>query len=158
MNIQDLQSSLQGYNQSVAENVDRISDKIGDIRSNIQEGMSVPLIAGGLTGGLREGGKITSKAGKKLVGVADRLKGRSQMTSNLDENTGAVFKQTPNPSDFRELERYPNGDIVDLYPIHHLLTDRQKNRLTCDDFSRVEEYQAEIEFELHCLLEELRTA
>ena len=101
MNIQDLQSSLQGYNQSVAENVDRISDKIGDIRSNIQEGMSVPLIAGGLTGGLREGGKITSKAGKKLVGVADRLKGRSQMTSNLDENTGAVFKQTPNPSDYR---------------------------------------------------------
>jgi hypothetical protein len=60
--------------------------------------------------------------------------------------------------DFRELKRYPNGDIVDLYPIHHLLTDRQKNRLTCDDFSRVEEYQAEIEFELHCLLEELRTA
>ena len=99
MNIQDLQSSLQGYNQSVAEGVDKISDKIGDIRSNIQEGMSVPLIAGGLTGGLREGGKISTKAGKKLVGVADRLKGRSQMTSNLDENTGAVFKS--NPNDFR---------------------------------------------------------
>ena len=46
--------------------------------------------------------------------------------------------------DFRELERYPNGDIVDLYPIHHLLTDRQKNRLTDDDWSRVQEYQDEL--------------
>ena len=60
--------------------------------------------------------------------------------------------------DFRELERYPNGDIVDLYPIHHLLTDRQINRLSDDDWSRVQEYQAEIDFELNCLLEELQTA
>jgi len=60
--------------------------------------------------------------------------------------------------DFKALERYPNGDIVDLYPIHYLLTEKQQEQLTCDDFSRVEEYQAEIDFELNCLLEELQTA
>ena len=45
---------------------------------------------------------------------------------------------------FRELDRYPNGDIVDLYNIHHLLTDRQINRLSDDDWSRVQEYQDEL--------------
>ena len=60
--------------------------------------------------------------------------------------------------DFKALERYPNGDIVDLYPIHHLLTEKQQEQLTDDDWSRVNEYQAEIDFELSCLLEELRTA
>lgn len=67
-------------------------------------------------------------------------------------------EQDMRQQDFKALERYPNGDIVDLYPIHHLLTEKQQEQLTCDDWSRVEEYQAEIDFELNCLLEELRTA
>ena len=89
---------------------------------------------------------------KKFVWGVVLLGGRDYI--QVTTKKGQDMKQ----KDFRELKRYPNGDIVDLYPIHHLLTDRQKNRLTCDDFSRVEEYQAEIEFELHCLLEELQTA
>ena len=89
---------------------------------------------------------------KKFVWGVVLLGGRTYI--QVTTKKGQDMKQ----KDFRELKRYPNGDIVDLYPIHHLLTDRQKNRLTCDDFSRVEEYQAEIDFELHCLLEELQTA
>ena len=91
-------------------------------------------------------------AGKKVCLGGCIIGGRDYI--QVTTKKGQAMKQ----KDFRELKRYPNGDIVDLYPIHHLLTDRQKNRLTCDDFSRVEEYQAEIEFELHCLLEELQTA
>ena len=91
-------------------------------------------------------------AGKKVCLGGCIIGGRDYI--QVTTKKGQDMKQ----KDFRELKRYPNGDIVDLYPIHHLLTDRQKNRLTCDDFSRVEEYQAEIEFELHCLLEELQTA
>jgi hypothetical protein len=46
--------------------------------------------------------------------------------------------------DFARLERYSNGDIVDLYNIHHLLTDKQIDRLSDDDWSRVQEYQDEL--------------
>ena len=46
--------------------------------------------------------------------------------------------------DFARLERYSNGDIVDLYNIHHLLTDKQIDRLSDDDWSRVHEYRDEL--------------
>jgi phage FluMu protein gp41 len=46
--------------------------------------------------------------------------------------------------DFARLKRYPNGDIVDLYNIHHLLTTKQVDQLSDDDWSRVQEYQDEL--------------
>ena len=46
--------------------------------------------------------------------------------------------------DFARLERYPNGDVVDLYNIHHLLTEKQVDQLSEDDWSRVQEYQDEL--------------
>ena len=46
--------------------------------------------------------------------------------------------------DFRNLKRYPNGDIVDLYNIYHLLTDKQIDKLSDDDWSRYQEYQDEL--------------
>jgi len=46
---------------------------------------------------------------------------------------------------FINLKRYPNGDIVDLYNMHHLLTDKQIDKLSDDDWSRVNEYQLELE-------------
>ena len=46
--------------------------------------------------------------------------------------------------DFARLKRYSNGDIVDLYNIHHLLTEKQVDRLSDDDWSRVQEYQDEL--------------
>ena len=47
--------------------------------------------------------------------------------------------------DFKNMKRYPNGEIVDLYNIHHLLTDKQVDQLSEDDWSRVIEYQLELE-------------
>lgn len=46
--------------------------------------------------------------------------------------------------EFAGLKRYPNGDVVDLYNIHHLLTEKQVDRLSDDDWSRVQEYQDEL--------------
>ena len=51
--------------------------------------------------------------------------------------------------DFLKLDRYSNGDIVDLYPIHHLLTDRQIDQLSDDDWSRVNEYQSELQMMIY---------
>ena len=45
--------------------------------------------------------------------------------------------------EFRQLKRNADGDVVNLYNIHHLLTDKQIDRLTDDDWSRVNEYQLE---------------
>jgi predicted aldo/keto reductase-like oxidoreductase len=47
--------------------------------------------------------------------------------------------------DFKQLERYPNGDIVDLYGIHHLLSKKQIDKLSDDDWSRVIEYDLELD-------------
>ena len=33
------------------------------------------------------------------------------------------------PQDFKQLERYPNGDIVDLCDIYHLLSEKQIDKL-----------------------------
>ena len=46
--------------------------------------------------------------------------------------------------EFAGLKRYPNGDVIDLYNIHNLLTDKQIDRLSDDDWSRVQEYQDEL--------------
>jgi len=46
--------------------------------------------------------------------------------------------------EFAGLKRYSNGDVVDLYNIHYLLTDKQIDRLSDDDWSRVQEYQDEL--------------
>ena len=46
--------------------------------------------------------------------------------------------------DFARLERYPNGDVIDLHNIHNLLTEKQVDRLSDDDWSRVQEYQDEL--------------
>ena len=53
---------------------------------------------------------------------------------------GLVMRQ----QDFKQLRRHPNGDVVDLYNIHHLLTDKQVDQLSEDDWSRVIEYQLEL--------------
>ena len=45
--------------------------------------------------------------------------------------------------EFRQLKRNADGDIVKIYNIFHLLTDKQIDRLTDDDWSRVNEYQLE---------------
>ena len=48
-------------------------------------------------------------------------------------------------TDFLELDRNEDGDIINLYAWHHLLTDKQVERLTDDDWSRYQEYQEELD-------------
>ncbi len=59
--------------------------------------------------------------------------------------------------DFHNLTRNGDGDIVDLYNIHHLLTDDQLERLSDDDWSRVSEYCDELEYLRHQAQEEFST-
>ena len=47
-------------------------------------------------------------------------------------------------SDFLGLERNEDGDIIYLYAWYHLLTDKQIEQLTDDDWSRYQEYQDEL--------------
>ena len=47
---------------------------------------------------------------------------------------------------FDSLKRYPNGDIIDLYEVHIFLSDKQIDKLTEDDWSRVIEYQSELDY------------
>tara|TARA_R100001510_G_scaffold1214_1_gene953 strand:- start:93 stop:269 length:177 start_codon:yes stop_codon:yes gene_type:complete len=53
--------------------------------------------------------------------------------------------------EFKQLERNADGDVVDLYSIHHLLTDKQIDKLTDDDWSRVNEYQLDLQAELYIM-------
>ena len=53
-------------------------------------------------------------------------------------------------ADFKKLERYPDGAIVNLSAIFYLLSKSQINRLTGDDQSRYEDYDEE----LRCLCAE----
>lgn len=46
--------------------------------------------------------------------------------------------------DFLGLERNEDGDIINLYDWYHLLTDKQIEQLTDDDWSRYQEYQEEL--------------
>jgi hypothetical protein len=56
--------------------------------------------------------------------------------------------------EFKNLKRHPNGDIIDFYPIHHLLSDKQVESLSDDDWSRWNEWQDEIRMMIY----ELRMA
>ena len=51
--------------------------------------------------------------------------------------------------DFKELKRYPNGDIVDLYNIHNLLSEGQVNSLSDNDWSRWNEWQDELQMMIY---------
>tara|TARA_R110002020_G_scaffold119651_2_gene272959 strand:+ start:707 stop:910 length:204 start_codon:yes stop_codon:yes gene_type:complete len=51
--------------------------------------------------------------------------------------------------EFKNLKRYPNGDIVDLYNIHHLLSEGQVNSLSDDDWSRWNEWQDELQMMIY---------
>ena len=53
--------------------------------------------------------------------------------------------------EFKQLERNADGDIVNLYNIHHLLNDKQIDSLTDDDWSRVNEYQLDLQAELYIM-------
>lgn len=53
--------------------------------------------------------------------------------------------------EFRQLKRNVDGDIVNLYNIHHLLNDKQIDSLTDDDWSRVNEYQLDLQAELYAM-------
>jgi len=53
--------------------------------------------------------------------------------------------------EFRQLERNADGDVVNLYNIHHLLTVKQIDSLTDDDWSRVNEYQLDLQAELYAM-------
>ena len=55
------------------------------------------------------------------------------------------------PKEFKQLERNADGDIVNLYNIHHLLNDKQIDSLTDDDWSRVNEYQLDLQAELYIM-------
>jgi len=52
--------------------------------------------------------------------------------------------------EFDALERHPNGDIKKLPDVFFLLTDKQINQLSEDDFSRHDNYSEE----LRCLMAE----
>ena len=47
--------------------------------------------------------------------------------------------------EFRQLERNADGDVVNLYNIHHLLSKKQIDTLSDDDWSRVIEYDLELD-------------
>ena len=53
--------------------------------------------------------------------------------------------------EFKQLKRNTDGDIVNLYNIHHLLNDKQIDSLTDDDWSRVNEYQLDLQAELYAM-------
>ena len=56
--------------------------------------------------------------------------------------------------EFKALERNSDGDLTSMYDHFLLLTDKQVDLLTSDDWSRYYEYQEELEYELASLKEE----
>ena len=56
------------------------------------------------------------------------------------------INNTYTDNQFNNLERYPNGDIINLYEIHIFLSEEQIDKLTEDDWSRVIEYQSELDY------------
>ena len=56
--------------------------------------------------------------------------------------------------EFKALERNADGDLTSMYDHFLLLTDKQVDLLTSDDWSRYYEYQEELEYELASLKEE----
>tara|TARA_R110002051_G_scaffold259393_1_gene318737 strand:+ start:197 stop:469 length:273 start_codon:yes stop_codon:yes gene_type:complete len=59
-------------------------------------------------------------------------------------------------ADFKKLERYQDGSIVNLSSIFYLLTKSQINRLTGDDQSRYEDYDEELRCMMHDAEEEFK--
>ena len=53
--------------------------------------------------------------------------------------------------EFKALERNSDGDLTSMYDHFLLLTDKQVELLTSDDWSRYYEYQEEIDYELNSL-------
>ena len=56
--------------------------------------------------------------------------------------------------EFKALERNADGDLTSMYDHFLLLTDKQVELLTSDDWSRYYEYQEELEYEMASLKEE----
>ena len=48
--------------------------------------------------------------------------------------------------EFKKLARNTDGDIINLYDTFMWVTPAQKERLTGDDYSRVDEYEEEIRY------------
>lgn len=57
-------------------------------------------------------------------------------------------------NEFKALERYENGDLTNMFDNFLLLTDKQVELLTCDDYTRYYDYQEELQCELMSLREE----
>jgi hypothetical protein len=49
--------------------------------------------------------------------------------------------------EFRQLERNADGDVVDLCDIYYLLSEKQIDNLSDDDWSRVNEYNLDLQTE-----------
>ena len=49
-------------------------------------------------------------------------------------------------AEFAKLARNTDGDIIDLYEVFVWFTTPQKERLTGDDYSRVDDYEEEIRY------------
>ena len=56
--------------------------------------------------------------------------------------------------EFKALDRNSDGDLLDMFEHFLLLTPKQVELLTEDDWSRYYEYQDELDYELHSLKEE----
>ena len=56
--------------------------------------------------------------------------------------------------EFKALERNADGDLTSMFDHFLLLTDKQVEMLTCDDWSRYYEYKEELDYELDSLREE----
>lgn len=53
--------------------------------------------------------------------------------------------------EFRALERNADGDLTSMYDHFLLLTEKQVDLLTGDDWSRYHDYQEELEYEMASL-------
>ena len=56
--------------------------------------------------------------------------------------------------EFKALERNSDGDLTSMYDHFLLLTEKQVDLLTSDDWSRYYDYQEELEYEMASLKEE----
>jgi hypothetical protein len=56
--------------------------------------------------------------------------------------------------EFKSLERNSDGDLTSMYDHFLLLTDKQVELLTGDDWSRYHDYREELDYEMASLREE----
>ena len=65
------------------------------------------------------------------------------MTNYLDTRvTGEPFTD----EEFAAVPRNADGDILDLYDAYCFITDEQRKKLTSDDWSRMNDYDEELEY------------